>query len=172
MATWLEEALSRLQRGTGGLQAPTGGVPDTPVALGQGGTFDSSGPGDVPDTPVALGPGGTFDSNGAGTGPATVQSPQQDPLQAFLQGSMAYQQRTGHEDPLGAAAGRMTGRYGQSPVKQVTNDGATGLNRVAQLTSHGPRQGQGHSTFDLGNGLKANVYFDANGRRKTFVFHA
>lgn len=113
----------------------------------------------------------------SGTPAWSPQAPAQDPLATLLQGSMRYQQQHG-EDPLGAAAGRGAlgtsgGAFGsRPPVSQVTDGQAQGLNRVAQVTSHGPREGQAHTTFDIGNGLKANVYYDAKGRRKTFVYHA
>jgi hypothetical protein len=108
--------------------------------------------------------------------PATPAPSSADPLSALLQGSMRYQQLQGHEDPLAAAAARghlgNSGAFGSgSPVPtQVVDDQAQGLNRVAQLSSHGPRQGQAHTTFDLGDGRLANVYIDHSGRRRVFVF--
>lgn len=151
-----QEALAGLAAaggGVGGLQAPTQSSA-APVPMGQGGTFDSSGPAD------------SFDS----TGPSS-------PVDVLQAGMEAYKAQ-GRQDPLEALLGTRKGpdggfvRPGHSPVQQVVDDSVQGINRVAQITSHGPREGKAHTTFDLGNGLKANVYFDANGRRKTFVFHS
>lgn len=119
---------------------------------------------------ASMGPqeGNTFDS----TGPTS-------PLEMLQAGMEAYKSRGG-VDPAKAlmalresqgigATGRQRGPT--PPVQQVRNEGAQGLEQIAQLTSHGPREGQAHLTFDLGQGVKANVYFDAHGRRKTFVYH-
>lgn len=96
----------------------------------------------------------------------------QDPMQAFLANALKY----GKADPLAARARQglsMGGAAGQQPVSLVRNEaGAGALGKVAGVASHGPREGHAHNTFDLGNGMKANVYYDAAGKRKVYVYSA
>lgn len=95
-----------------------------------------------------------------------------NPYLDLLRGSLAY----GQQDPLltraqtsQSAPGEINGTF--SPVKLVHNAGATDpLEQVAAISSHGPRQGLAHQTYDLGNGMRANVYYDANGHRKVFTY--
>ncbi|HEY4094512.1 MAG TPA: hypothetical protein VGM33_03330 [Baekduia sp.] len=107
----------------------------------------------------------------AGSPAWSPDAPPQDPLAALFQGSVKWQQHHPHEDVLAGLA-RASGNGGTAAPSLVTNDDQTGLNHVASITSHGPREGQGRQTFDLGNGFKVNTYFDAKGKRKTFVYRA
>jgi hypothetical protein len=86
----------------------------------------------------------------------------------------AYQEwlrRSGRsQDPLAARIGQKAqpgigGAMASDPIKLLTQGG-----QPFHEVSHGENAGQFAQTYDLGNGQKANVYYDRGGRRRVNVY--
>lgn len=57
----------------------------------------------------------------------------------------------------------------QLAPRQIVDDQAQGLARVARVRQSGPRAGTGYVPVTLGDGRRANISFDDRGRRHVFV---
>jgi hypothetical protein len=52
----------------------------------------------------------------------------------------------------------------------VLGDQGNALERALQTSTSGPRSGQSHETYELGDGRRAHVYYSPQGKRSVFVF--
>lgn len=153
--TWIEETLADLARRRQGLQAAPPGA-NAPQPTGMAGGFHP-GPRGMVDRSQALGVG------------------EQDRTLALVQGYQKYLKRSGRQhDPITDALKLTPQGRGMRAVEQAPGELETGPGGQAfQVTQHGPRAGLVHQRYDLGDGLKANVYYDpATGEREVVRFRS
>jgi hypothetical protein len=111
-----------------------------------------------------------------GAAEASTGGSEDSPVAKFLAGYSAHNKRAGLSrlEQLAMSGGRVRASglgEAASPVTALS-PGTQGnaLQRAIGVRSSGPRAGEAFAAYDLGNGKRAHVSYDAQGKRKVFVF--
>jgi hypothetical protein len=112
-----------------------------------------------------------------GAAEASTGASEDSPIAKYLAGQATHNRQSGLGglEQLAMSGGRMrsstSGWEAASPVTALS-PGSQGnaLQRAIGVRQGGPRAGEAFTAYDLGDGRRAHVSFDAKGKRQVFVF--